>query len=424
MRTPLLIAGTALLLLNSITLPAQTNLNWASSFLPTWANGNTSGIALNIGGSGINGTASASIVGGGSFRQALGSSGAQTPTVSGATFTVPGTTNRLQVTPNFSNNTGHTDIILTFTSMATNITFRIVDIDKSDATSTTYFDQVTVTGSNGVTTYNATLSKYDAVTDPNFLVVSGNVARVNTTSGQAGNSNSDAVDQRGTVNVNFGTASINSITIRYENAPGANTNPASQAIAVGAISFSNSTLPVSLSAFSGHRQGQDVVLDWATEQEINAATFEVERSTGSSWEKIAALTAAGTTSSRTNYSYADVNPQGSVLLYRLKQIDLDGNFKYSSIVRINSNNKVLLSSYPNPFSGQINVSIGSASRQLAAVTITDASGKTIRSETKNLYSGNNNFTITGLDRLASGIYYLQVTGEERKILGSSKIIKN
>ncbi|MEI2738224.1 MAG: T9SS type A sorting domain-containing protein [Chitinophagaceae bacterium] len=413
-----------MLLLNVTDVKAQANLNWGSSFSPSWANGNTNGSANNISGSGINCTATASIVGSGSFQQALGSSGAQTPTVSGATFTVPGTTSRLQVTPNYSNNSSYTDIVLTFTSMATNVTFNIVDVDKNNSTSTTYYDRVTVTGTNGVTTYNATLTKYDAVTDPNFLVISGNVANVNTTSGQAGNTASDATDQRGTVTVSFGSAALNSITIRYDNAAGADANPASQAIAVGSVSFNSSTLPVSLTDFSGHRQAQNVVLNWKTQQEVNAQSYSIERSTGSSWETIASVAASGNGNGSADYTYTDINPQGSLLLYRLKQIDNSNNYKYSNIIRITTGTKTTMLSYPSPFTSQVNVSISSDRNQQVVAIVYDALGKMVRSETKRLYTGENNFTLTGLDNLGHGVYYAVIKDESGNLLGRTQLLKN
>ncbi|MBK6938389.1 MAG: hypothetical protein IPH18_17200 [Chitinophagaceae bacterium] len=244
----------------------------------------------------------------------MGSFGSQTPTVNGAVFTVPGASSRIQITPNFNNNTSYATIVLSFTSLATNISFRIADIDKNDATSTTYFDRVTITGSNGSSTFSPSITKFDAVTDPNFLIISGNTARVNTTSGQAGNTDSDAADQRGTINVDFGTAAINTVTIRYDNAPGANTNPAAQSIAVGSVTFSQSVLPVSLTDFSAYRQSRDVILKWTTHQENNSASFEIERSNdNSNWLKVGNVTAAGFSGNDLNYSFLDVNPQGAVL---------------------------------------------------------------------------------------------------------------
>ncbi len=418
-------AGIALLFLSGNASLAQTNLNWATSFIPSWGNGNTSGTAPNIGGYSINCTATALITGGGSYMLALGGSGAQTPTVSGATFTVPGTTNRIQITPNYTSNASYIDIILTFSSVATNVTFKIVDIDKANATSTTYFDQVTVTGTNGASTYIATLSKYDAVTDPNFLIISGNVAYVNTTSGQAGNTASDATDQRGTVNVSFGSASLTSIKIHYNNAVGADADPASQAIAIGSISFSMSTLPLSFLDFNGHRQFNDVLLNWKTKQEINTASFDIERNNGNSWETVGTIAASGNSSNISNYAFTDINPQGSVLLYRLKQIDIDGNYKYSNIIRIiNGNIKTDILSYPNPFMTQINVTISTLSDQKVVITFYDAGGKKVRAETKNIYTGSNSFSISNLDKLSKAVYYLEVRNTAGELLGNSKLVKD
>ena len=401
-------AGVALLL-SQTNLLAQINLNWASSFTPSWANGDLTGTASNIGGNSINCSASFAMTGAGVFMPVLGSSGSQSPSVSGAVFTVPGTTNRIQVTPNYNSNSSYTDIVLSFSSMTTNISFRIVDIDKSDASSTTYFDRVTVTGSNGSSNFYPTLTKYDASTDPNFLIISSNAAQVNTTSGQAGNTASDATDQRGTITVDFGSSVINSITIRYDNAPGANSNPASQSIAIGTVSFLQSTLPVSLTDFSGHRQGQDVLLNWTTQQEYNSSLFEIERSNGTnSWEKIGNVIAAGSSNTAIDYSFLDLNPQGSLLLYRLKQIDIDNRSKYSGIVRIASKGAATdLQAYPNPFREQVSVSIYSATQQRVSVSILDAAGRTVKTITKDLYAGQNNIMLSGFGQFAKGIYILR-----------------
>ncbi|MEK7225602.1 MAG: T9SS type A sorting domain-containing protein, partial [Bacteroidota bacterium] len=302
--------------------------------------------------------------------------------------------------------------------------FKIVDIDKNNPNSTTYFDRVTVTGSNGVTTYNATITKYDAVTDPDFLVISGNVAQVNTTSGEADNTPSDATDQRGTVNVSFGTTALTSITIRYDNAPGANSNPASQAIAIGSVSFSSSTLPVNMLSFNGYKQAQDVLLKWSTSQEINTDKFEIERNSGGNWETIGTVAARGNSNTITDYTFTDINPQGNLLLYRLKQIDIDQNFKYSTIVRISSKNTVAdLLSYPNPFSSQVNLSISSALNQVVIINIYDAAGKTVRTETSKLFTGSNSINITALDKLSRGIYHIDVRDDAGIILGRSMLMK-
>jgi hypothetical protein len=404
-------------------LHSQYNLDWLSSFSPIWSNGSLSGSANNVNGSSINCNTTVTLNGGGVFVPALGSSGAITPTVSGAVFTVPGATNRLQVTPNYTNNSSYTNIVLSFSSQVTNVTFRIVDIDKANATSTTYYDRVTVTGTDGSSTFNPTITKYDATTDPNFLVISGNTASVNTTSGQSGNCASDASDQRGTVTVNFGSVTINSVTIRYDNAPGANANPAAQSIAVGQVSFQQSTLPVTLTDFNGHWQANDVILNWSTSHEFNSSVFEIERSKGdNNWGKIGTVTAAGFSNNARNYSFRDVNPPGSQLFYRLKQVDIDNNFKYSTIVRISRKTfEAGINVYPNPFQDKVNITLHSRSVQTITLTLTDITGKVVRTETKKVFIGENNILLGELEKASKGIYIITVRDDNGEIIGVQKI---
>ena len=66
---------------------------------------------------------------------------------------------------------------------------------------------MTITGSNGSTTYDPTITRYSN-TDPDFLVISGNTAHVNTNNGEGDDSDSDNSDQRGTITVDFGAAVI------------------------------------------------------------------------------------------------------------------------------------------------------------------------------------------------------------------------
>lgn len=424
MKKLILLASIVLLLITTQLNAQPINLNWGASYSPSWANGALTRSATNIGGFGVNCTTTVSMNGLGSFTLALGSSGALTPTVSGATFTVPGATNRLQVTPDFVQNSSYVNIVFSFTSLISNVSFRIVDIDKSSSTSTTYFDRVTITGSDGVSSFNPSITKYDATTDPNFLIISGNVAQVNTTSGQSGNTDSDASDQRGTVNVNFGSAIINSITIRYDNAPGANNNTAAQSIAIGDMSFASYTLPVNWGSFTGKRQQKDVLLNWYTLQEINSASFEIERSSGSSWENIGNVIAAGNSYSRQDYQFIDQNAPDGTLFYRLKQLDTDNNFKYSGIIKISSiTNKQDITTFPNPFADHLTISIQSTGQTPVSIALSDATGKIILKETKYLYQGVNSIGLQVPVSLPKGIYQVTVMDDSGNITGRSKILR-
>ncbi|MEO7924994.1 MAG: T9SS type A sorting domain-containing protein [Chitinophagaceae bacterium] len=413
----------ALAFLLFVNCSAQS-LRWANSFSPVWSNGSVNGNAYNLGGSNINSSINIGISGG-SFGPASGNNGPLSPTVFDAVYTDPSSTGLIELAPNFSNNAQYATLTINFSSLVKLVSFYIVDIDKKNPTNAKHLDRVSVTGANGSASYNPVITKFDAVTDPNFLLISGNTVNVNPADGQGGDAASDILDQRGTILVSFGAALINAITIIYDNAPGANNNPGSQSIGISNILFSPITLPVNLVEFNSHRLGQDIVLGWKTEQEINTQSFIVERNNGTNWEAIGTVAASGNTNNPTSYSYTDLHPQGSLLLYRLKQTDIDNKFTYSGIIRImNQDSKASLLSYPNPFTRQVNVSINSAYNQPVTATVIDASGKILRSDRKELYAGNNNFTITGLEAFTRGVYYILIRDASGNTLGETQLLKN
>jgi hypothetical protein len=225
--------------------------------------------------------------------------------------------------------------------------------------------------------------------------------------------------------VSFGATTLTSVTIVYDNYPGANNNPGSQSIGISNVIFSPVTLPVLLTGFNAHRLSGDVILNWKTQQEINARSFTIERNNANGWETIGSVNATGNSSIVSAYEYTDINPPGPVLLYRLKQWDIDNNYRYSPIIRLTGmDSKYSVLGYPNPFTKQVNVSINSAINQQVTVSMMDAAGNRVRTETRELYAGNNNFTIAGLERLSKGLYYVSIKDGSGAPLGQSPLIKD
>ena len=409
-----------ILLLCICTLQSKAQLlNWGTSFSPAWASGNTSGTAPNVS-PGLNVGVNITISGG-AFAA---SGGNNTPTVAGTNVVVAGSTNRLNLTPNFSTNTQNVTTVITFSMATGGINFRIADIDKQNPNSNSFYDRVTITGSDGTNTYQPTITKFDPTTDPNFIIISGNVAHANTTNGQGGKTNSNASDQRGTIDVNFGPTLLTSITIIFDNQAGAQANPTDQTIGIGNLSYINSTLPVNLTSFSGFQQMNNVVLKWTTTQEINTEKFELQRSTGLGWNPIATIAATGNSNTKTDYNHTDINAPKSVILYRLKLVDINGNYEYSPIIRIdNKSGQASLFCYPNPFGGSFSVSVYSQADQPTTTVITDLGGRKVYSLNRQLFRGNNTFNITGMDQLLPGIYFASILDEVGNSLGQYRLLK-
>ncbi|HEX2607199.1 MAG TPA: G8 domain-containing protein [Flavisolibacter sp.] len=103
-------------------------------------------------------------------------------------------------------------------------------------------------------------------------------------------------------------------------------------ISSGFIVYSPVSLPVKFVGFSATRKASDVLVQWSTSEEVNAAYYQLERSfDGISFTSIAQLKAAGTSSVVTSYSYTDKANTAPTSFYRVRQVDANGQATYTAV---------------------------------------------------------------------------------------------
>ncbi len=113
-------------------------------------------------------------------------------------------------------------------------------------------------------------------------------------------------------------------------------------------------LPVELTTFTARfTPPSSVELNWSTATEVNNYGYDVERSSSnSSWQNIGFVAGSGNSNSLKEYSFTDNPTGGTSFNYRLKQIDVDGKFKYYDALTVSltvSNEVQLFQNNPNPF---------------------------------------------------------------------------
>jgi hypothetical protein len=97
----------------------------------------------------------------------------------------------------------------------------------------------------------------------------------------------------------------------------------------------STVLPVTLVDFKANKQDKTVLLRWVTTDEVNSQKYEVERSfDGSNFYRIGTVPSNNLMGTN-NYSLTDNSPSEGWNYYRLKMIDKDGSFEYSSIQSVN-----------------------------------------------------------------------------------------
>ena len=125
-------------------------------------------------------------------------------------------------------------------------------------------------------------------------------------------------------------------------------------------------LPVTLTSFTGKYSGGVSTLDWQTSQELNSDHFDLFKSAdGHDFSLVTSIKAAGSSNVSKNYSYQDNSPNtGSNVYYRLKQVDIDGKYTFSSVVKLAIGMSTTAVVYPNPFNNDFTISFSATKQHL------------------------------------------------------------
>lgn len=162
------------------------------------------------------------------------------------------------------------------------------------------------------------------------------------------------------------------------------------------------TLPLEFISINSQTTGKDVNVSWTTANEVNTASFQVERSSdGISWRSVGTVPSVNQPGTQ-HYSYTDKNPPAGVLYYRVKAIDRDGKAQYSQITVVGRVD-AKFSFYPNPVINTLVVNYPPVSAA-GTLEIISADGRVLK--TVQLIKGSAS-TLLNTQFLAAGFYFLR-----------------
>lgn len=176
-------------------------------------------------------------------------------------------------------------------------------------------------------------------------------------------------------------------------------------------------LPVTYTSFSAKQNNNLISLYWQTASEQNNNYFEIQRSIdGINFEIIGKSSskadANGNSSKLLNYTFEDKNPLSGFSYYRLKQIDFNGKFEYSSIVSIDfeASKNISFVVSPNPNKGEFSIDFkGIENNHAITVNVIDMNGRIVYDTT--VYPENitaNSFKIVPTQSIKSGNYIIRL----------------
>lgn len=138
------------------------------------------------------------------------------------------------------------------------------------------------------------------------------------------------------------------------------------------------TLPINIASFNAIAHRNIVLINWKVLEEANIKLYQLQRKAINigDWENIASVTVNNTGS----YNYTDeANKKGGKLLYRLVQVNKDGNIFYSKEVAVMlsapANGFKIVELYPNPVEQVLHLMIEDNKSAMVDVNISNMEGR-------------------------------------------------
>jgi len=166
-------------------------------------------------------------------------------------------------------------------------------------------------------------------------------------------------------------------------------------------------LPVTYANLQAKQVLEGVQVKWTTSEEINNSHFNIERSTdGENWDLLGTVDGNGNSHQEISYSFTDYTPVNGLNLYRLEQVDFDGQAAYSDIMPVLISDKGAIQDvqlFPNPSSGGVSIQ----GIPYESMRVMNLSGKV-------LYE-NTNVSKHDLQFLDKGIYFIEIKGLDASV---------
>ena len=191
--------------------------------------------------------------------------------------------------------------------------------------------------------------------------------------------------------------------------------------------YANALLPLKLLSFAADAKNNYASIEWNTTEELNVASYFVERSAdGAAFSAIKTIAASKGYATTNNYKFTDSLPFSPVSYYRLKMVNDDGSFTYStitSVIVINAS-KARVIAYPNPTVDYVTIKMTNAIAGKYNYTVSSVTGQVIIAATAQLTNGYNQVKIDLTRTTVKGIVVIHLTNTQNNTTETFTIIKS
>jgi hypothetical protein len=181
-------------------------------------------------------------------------------------------------------------------------------------------------------------------------------------------------------------------------------------------------LPVTLLSFYGVMGDRENYLYWKTASEEQSDYIEIQRSAnGIDFDEIGKLAAANNSNTLKDYEFTDKTRLKGLNYYRLKMVDLNGEYEYSSVISLETkDDKINLELIPNPASSMIDIKYQMNFETETDIKVYDSRGALVTNLKLNSKKGFNNYVLD-LDNYSKGVYSVVLNNDG--VISTSRFIK-
>jgi len=192
-------------------------------------------------------------------------------------------------------------------------------------------------------------------------------------------------------------------------------------LCIKALTSEDNFIPVELTSFSAVQEGENIKLDWATATETNNQQFEILRRTINEerideWILVGYREGKGTTTEPQHYSYIDdiSGINATAFEYRLKQVDFDGSYSFSEVIRVDNIAPAEFSleqNYPNPFNPSTEIKFSIPQTTNITLRVFDIMGREVVTLIDEQMEAGKHSIVFNAANLSSGVYYYTIITE-------------
>ena len=185
---------------------------------------------------------------------------------------------------------------------------------------------------------------------------------------------------------------------------------------LGSTSAIANPLSVKFTAVKAYTSGSLNIVEWTNQSEAGVLGYTVEKSTdGIQFTALSEVAARSNAATREVYNQQDLQP-GIKTYYRIRATELSGEVTYSPVVKVvrGESGSTTFSIYPNPVQGkQFTLQYKGQTREPIRLQLFSSSGQVVYSNSWIHPGGQASQSIELPVSLSKGMYYLQLSGDNR-----------